>query len=125
MNKIRIEKLTEANFTDYEELTRCGKDGGCYCAFWHQKWASMESWIKREKEAPELNRATVLDRVRSGFHVGVLAYRGEELLGWISVGPLTDFYWTWKRAIAVGEASKNTAGITCITLAPKFRNQGL
>ena len=121
---MRIEKLTEENFQDYEELTSCGKDGGCYCSFWHQKWSSMDEWIKRQKEAPELNRATILDKVKSQFHVGILAYEGRDLLGWVSVGPLVDCYWTWKRSVSFGEIAKTTAGITCITTSKKFRGQG-
>ena len=123
--EIRIEKLTESNFSDYESLTRCQADGGCYCAFWHQKWTSMADWEKQQKEAPEKNRAIIFEKVRAHFHVGVLAYKENKLLAWVSVGPLTDFYWTWKRTIQVGESAKTIAGITCITLAPEFRGQGL
>lgn len=122
---IRIEKLSEENFKDYETLTSCESGGGCYCAFWHQKISSMEEWDTRKKENPMLNRQIVLDKVKTGFHVGVLAYSGNDLLAWISVGPLTDYYWTWKRMIHVGEDAKNIAGITCFTVAPKFRGQGL
>src|SRR3989338_8926554 len=98
---IEIQILSERTFHDYERLTGYQKAGGCYCAFWHQKWTSMEDWNMRQKEAPELNRATVLDRVRSKFHVGILAYKNSNLLAWISVGPLIDFYWSWKRATQV------------------------
>lgn len=63
--------------------------------------------------------------MKSNFHVGVLAYMGNELLAWVSVGPLTDTYWFWKRAIQVGEIAKTTAGITCFTLAPAMRGKGL
>ena len=122
---IRIERLTEANFADYEKLTSCESGGGCYCAFWHQKWTSMDGWDERKKTAPIMNRETVRDRVRSGFHVGVLAYRGADLVAWISVGPLIDFYWTWRRVVQVGEASRTTAGIVCMTVSPSMRKQGL
>ena len=55
----------------------------------------------------------------------MLAYADGELLAWISVGPLTDFYWTWKRVAQLGDDSNTVAGITCFTVAPKFRKQGL
>ncbi len=85
----------------------------------------MDDWEKCKKETPEVNRQIVLEKVRSGFHVGVLAYRNQELLAWLSVGPLTDYYWTWKRVVQVGEQAKSTAGITCFTMAPAFRGKGL
>ncbi|MBK9321506.1 MAG: GNAT family N-acetyltransferase [Bdellovibrionaceae bacterium] len=122
---IRIEQLTEQNFKDYETLTSCESGGGCYCSFWHQKISSMQEWETRRKENPMLNRQVVLDKVQTGFHVGVLVYSDADLLAWISVGPLIDYYWTWKRTIQFGEESKNIAGITCFTVAPKFRGQGL
>lgn len=125
MKKIKIEQLIETNFKDYETLTSCESGGGCYCAFWHQKISSMQEWDTRKKENPELNRQIVLDKVKTGYHVGVLVYLENELLAWISVGPLPDYYWTWKRVAQLGEDAKNVAGITCLTIAPKFRNQGL
>jgi hypothetical protein len=57
----------------------------------------MADWDQRKKEAPDLNRATVLEKVKSNFHVGVLAYRDSELLAWILISPLIDTYWFWRR----------------------------
>lgn len=70
---IRIERLNEKNYSDYESLTSCESGGGCYCSFWHQKWTSLEEWEKCKKETPEVNRQIVVEKMRSGFHVGVLA----------------------------------------------------
>lgn len=122
---IRIERISEKNFNDFEQLTCRQAHGGCYCSFWHQKWASMEDWEKCQKETPEVNRKIVYEKMRSGFHVGVLAYKGDELLAWISIGPLTDFYWTWKRVVQVGEKSNSVAAITCFTIISDKRGQGL
>lgn len=122
---IRIERLSEKNFADFEKLTSCESGGGCYCAFWHQKIASMEEWDQRKQKNPQLNRQTILDKVRTGYHVGVLAYRDQELVAWISVGPLTEFYWAWKRVVKIGDEANVTAGITCITISPELRSQKL
>lgn len=122
---IRIEKLSEANFSDFEILTCRQAHGGCYCSFWHQKWQSMADWEKCQKETPERNRQLMFEKMKSGFHVGVLAYQDNKLVAWLSVGPLIDFHWTWKRTIAVGEEAKSIAGITCFTIAADFRGQGL
>ena len=122
---IRIEKLSEKNFKDYESLTCRQAHGGCYCSFWHQKWTSMADWEKCQKETPEKNRQLVFEKVRSGFHVGVLVYQDSDLIAWLSVGPLPEFYWTWKRVALIGEAAKDIAGITCFTITEKFRGQGL
>lgn len=123
--KIELKTLSLDNFSDYEKLTSCESGGGCYCSFWHQKWASMADWEKCKKETPEINRSIVFEKVRSKFHVGVLAYDGENLVAWVSVGPLIDFYWTWRRAGVLQGDAKETAGIVCFTVAPEYRNRGV
>ncbi|MCM2279057.1 MAG: hypothetical protein NDJ89_13360 [Oligoflexia bacterium] len=123
--KITIRQLTLDNFADYESLTACQSDGGCYCAFWHVKVTSMDEWKQRQKDRPDQNRAAVFEKVRSGFHVGALAYQGEQLVAWLSVGPLSEFHWTWKRVAQVGESANTVAGITCFTIAKAFRGAGL
>ena len=125
MHELKIEALTEKNFTDYEKLTSCESGGGCYCSFWHQKISSMSEWDQRKKQNPMLNRQIVLDKVLTGYHVGVLAYQNDKLLAWISIGPLVDFYWSWKRVLKLGEDAAMIAGIMCFTLSPEFRGKGL
>ena len=122
---IRFRRLTLDNFSEFESLTADESEGGCYCSFWHQKWSSMSDWEKCKKETPGNNRAIVLEKVRSGFHVGVLAYRGDDLAAWVSVGPLPDYYWTWRRVAQRGDAAKTVAGVLCITIRPILRRTGL
>lgn len=122
---MRLERLSQNNFKDFESLTNCDTHPACYCAFWHQKWASVSDWDERKKTNPEANKITILDRLKSGFHVGALAYRNEELVGWVSVAPVPEFYWAWRRLSKLGDSAKNIACITCVTVAPKLRSQGL
>lgn len=124
--EIRIEQFTDHNISDYEKLTKLGDDGKlCYCSFWHAKWNSMAEYDKVKAENPDRLKACVVDRMRSQFHVGVIAYSGDKPCAWISVGPLIDFYWAWKRVAHIGEIAKTTAGIMCFTIAPEFRGQKL
>jgi len=121
---LEVKRLSLENFADYESLTSCQSEGGCYCSFWHQKWSSMADWEKCQRETPEINRSIILEKVKSHFHVGVLVYEEGDLVAWVSVGPIVDFYWTWKRVGALGDAAKNTAGIVCFTIAKNHRNKG-
>ena len=137
---ITLKPLTLENLADYERLTQHGDEGqACYCSFWHSKWASMDHYHQVQKDEPERLRESVVQKVRSGFHVGVIAYRPEERpagpegrgasltiqvpCAWVSVGPLTDFFWTWRRVAQVGEAARSIAGIVCFTLAPEYRGR--
>jgi hypothetical protein len=108
---LTLHPLTELNFDHYEALTRAEASGktGCYCAFWHQKFASSAEWDRRQKEEPLKNRDAVLARVRGGFHVGVLVYDDGVLAAWISVSPVNEVYWAWKRASVLGADAGTSA----------------
>jgi hypothetical protein len=128
---LQIRPLTLANFADFATLTACGDDGAvCYCSFWHVKVASFAEYTAM-KEDPTQLRDMMRARVQAGFHVGALAYdvasdARETLVAWISVAPLPEQYWCWKRAAALGvERAATTAGITCLTLAAGARGQGM
>ena len=76
----------------------------------------MDEWEFRQKEEPHKNRDIIRSRVNSGFHVGALAYLNDKLLAWISISPLPEFYWTWRRVTKVGSDAPNIAGITPLKL---------
>src|SRR4051812_46133256 len=102
--KIRIEQFSDKNIDAYERLTKLGDNGKlCYCSFWHAKWTSMADYDKAKEERPEQLKACVIERMRSQFHVGVIVYVDDQPSAWVSVGPLTDFYWSWKRVAHIGE----------------------
>jgi len=118
---LRLERLTENNFETFSSFLNC-EDSGCYCSFWHQKISSMEEWEKRKGSEPEKNKTCMLDKVRSRFHLGVLVYRAEELVAWVSIGPLPEFFWAWRRTAQIGDAAKSIAGIVCITRKTEIRD---
>jgi GNAT superfamily N-acetyltransferase len=123
---VTIEPFGEGNVADYERLTEHGNNGKpCYCSFWHRKWTSMDEYHEVQRDRPERLRECVLDRMRSRFHVGVIAYRAGTPCAWVSVGPLIDFFWAWRRVAQLGAVAKTTAGIVCFTVAPALRGQGM
>lgn len=119
---LHLETLTEANFEAFASMINC-EDAGCYCSFWHQKWSSMEEWDRRKAENPALNKACMLEKVRARFHLGTLVYRGPEVVAWVSVGPMPDFYWAWRRVAQVGDSARTVAVIPCITRKAGFRDE--
>jgi len=121
---ITIRPFSLANLADYEQLTQHGDEGqSCYCSFWHQKWSSMDEYHLAQREEPERLKESVIAKMKGGFHVGVVAYLDDKPCAWISVGPLIDFFWAWRRVAQIGESAKNIAGIVCFTIAPEFRGQ--
>ena len=55
----------------------------------------------------------------------MLAYDADAPIAWISVGPVNEVYWAWKRAGALGPEASTTAGITCFSVVPERRGDGL
>lgn len=127
MAAMRLERLNPDNFHDFEALTACGDDGKiCFCSFWHVKVGSMADYDAMKADGPDKLRAIMHALVSAGFHVGVLAYDGTDRVAWVSVAPLPEVYWCRTRVAAVGiEAAERTAGITCVTIAPARRGQGV
>lgn len=120
---ITLAQFSDDNIADYELLTAEQNGSPCYCSFWHQKWTSMEDYDREKAEHPERLKACVVERMHAKFHVGVIACSDGEPCAWVSVGPLIDFYWTWRRVAHLGEAAKHVAGIMCFMIAPQFRGQ--
>lgn len=121
---IEIHPLSKSNFLDYERLTTLDKEKPCYCSWWHIKPRPMDQYDKEKKTEPKKFRDCVFAKVDSGFHVGVLAYENGKLVAWISVGPVNEFYWAFKRAAQLQEKAYNTAAIMCFNTAPEFRGVG-
>lgn len=119
MNPIRLERLTEANFEVFSSFINA-QDSGCYCSFWHQKFTSMEEWDKRKSQEPNQNCSCMQEKLRAQFHLGVLAYQGDDLVAWISIGPLPEFFWAWRRVGQLGDPARTIAAIPCITRNPDF-----
>ncbi|MFO0569680.1 MAG: hypothetical protein U0263_28785 [Polyangiaceae bacterium] len=124
---LRLAPLDLDNFEDYVRLTACGDDGKpCYCSFWHLKVGSIADYDALKAKDPLALREVVRGRVQAGFHVGALAYEGDDLVAWISVALLPEVYWCWRRVAALGvERAGVTAGITCVTLDASARGRGL
>ena len=121
---IEIAPLSEENFSDYEIVTTLDKDKPCYCSWWHIKPTSMQAYDEEKKSNPTKFRECVRTKMKTGFHVGVIAYESKVPVAWISVGPIPEFYWAWKRVAALGEAAPGVAGIMCFNTFPDFRGKG-
>jgi hypothetical protein len=120
---IVIRQLSDENFHDYEFVTTLDKEKPCYCSWWHIKPTSMEAYDEEKKKNPEKFLECVRTKLKTGFHVGVLAYEGQKPVAWIAVGPLPEFYWAWRRTAEIGTEAGKIAAIMCFNTFPDFRDQ--
>jgi GNAT superfamily N-acetyltransferase len=97
-----------------------GACGGCWCMYWRtqkgERWEDLKG-ARAKRRLKEL--------VGSGQALGVLAFDGEEPVGWASVGPRADYA---KLDRAPSFACQDAAGvwsIPCFFVRPGHRGQGV
>lgn len=122
----RVQPLTPELWPQLEALF--GKNGacsGCWCVHWrvpHADYVAM-----RGTDA----KAFFKRRVKKGPPPGVLAFAGEEAVGWLQIGPRADTpEWnSARRATApLSEADAEDArvwGATCFFIKSSARGQGV
>lgn len=74
--------LTPERWADFERLFGAhGAYGGCWCMFWFLRGSAFT------RGQGESNRLAMKSRVEAGETPGMLAYLGDEPVGWCAFGP--------------------------------------
>lgn len=105
---------------DFEKLFGPrGACGGCWCMFWRL--------LRKEFEAGkgEGNRRAMKALVDGGTVPGVLAYAGDEPIGWCSVSPRESFPALANSRIFQPVDDQPVWSVTCLFVHRKFRKQGV
>lgn len=84
---IEVRPLTPERWNDLVELfgPDRGASGACWCMFWRQP---KEDWKARTKTS---NRRKLQKLTRDGPPPGLLAYRDDRPVGWVSIAPRKQF----------------------------------
>ncbi len=96
-----------------------GACAGCWCMYWRQ--------TQREFEAHkgEGNRASFKTIVEGGPPPGVIAYAGDEPIGWCSVGPRPDFSRLARSPILKPVDDEPVWSIVCLFVTRPWRRRGV
>lgn len=117
---IEIHPATPERWADVEALFgRNGACAGCWCQFWRQSQAAYRAG----QGAP--NRRALRRQVLAGEVPGLLAYAGEEPVGWVAVAPRAAYARLAKarNLVAVDEAPVWSA--PCFFVKRGWRGRGL
>lgn len=117
---VTIRPATPARWDDVAALFGAnGACGGCWCQFWHQTQAEYRAGVGAG------NRAALRRRVLAGEVPGLLAYVGEEPMGWVAVAPRAAYQRLAKarNLVAVDDAPVWSA--PCFFVKRGFRGRGL
>jgi GNAT superfamily N-acetyltransferase len=125
--QLEIRPVTPDRWDDMVRLF--GRSGGyanCWCTWWRQRGADFTRGIEHHGAG---NRALMEAIVAGGGEPGLIAYRGEELIGWISVAPRPEFGRVLRSPVvrpAPEEAQdRSTWAIVCFWMPRRQRGQGV
>jgi len=122
--ELKIHPLTPARMADLAKLFGQGGDPKwCWCAFNRVRgmtWANS---------TPESNRQVLADAVRTTAREhrapGLVAYRGSEAVGWVSLGPREDYDRIQHSVVLAPIDDKPVWSIVCFVVARAARGQGV
>jgi len=118
--KLTFHTLTPKRWPDLEKLFgEKGACGGCWCMCWRLERADF---IKGKGHG---NKRAFRKLVAGNVQPGVLAYAGDEPIGWCAVAPRQDYpYLERSRVLAVVDDEK-VWSITCLFVARPYRRRGV
>ncbi|HET6744338.1 MAG TPA: GNAT family N-acetyltransferase [Candidatus Limnocylindria bacterium] len=86
---IEVRPLTRDRWQDVRRLFGpSGAYANCWCTWWRQSGAEFGRGIEKSGRG---NRALLHSLTEAGSEPGLMAYRGDDPIGWISVGPRTEY----------------------------------
>ena len=120
MSDLSLNPLTPGLFVDFERLFgQRGACGGCWCMFWKLRGKAFE------ENTGEPLRQMQKSYVESGAVPGLLAFEGDEPVGWIAVEPRST-YPKLAHSRVLGPVDEEPVwSVTCFFVARQARRQGL
>jgi ribosomal protein S18 acetylase RimI-like enzyme len=119
---IDVHPLAGGRWADLEDLFGAdGGDDGCWCMFWRLPNKELNQNTSVD------NRAALLRLVEAGGPVGLVAYEGEEAIGWCSAGPRVGYRRVARtKALAPADPDDPSVwSVACFSIARAHRGKGI
>ncbi len=116
----RFEPVTPQQAGDLEQFSRShGKFRYCSCMRWRLPSAQY-------REIGRAGRAAALDELgQAGRPAGVLAYLGEDVVGWCSIAPRESYLAILASRVIPRLPGEGVWSVACFFLAPQARHRGM
>lgn len=118
--RLAVQPLTPARWDDFAALFgERGACGGCWCMLWRRS--------RREFEADkgDGNRDAMRALVDAGAEPGLLAYRGRQAIGWLSVAPRPEFPGLARSRLLRPVDQQPVWSVTCLFVHRQHRRTGV
>jgi len=118
--KLTFHPVTRERWPDLEQLFgERGACGGCWCMVWRLPRPEWEHGKKRN------NRIALKTIVEDDRQPGVLAYAGDEPIGWCAVAPRAEYVGLQRSRVLAPVDNQRVWSISCLFVAKPFRRQGV
>ncbi len=117
---LEFHPVTADRWSDLERLFgERGACGGCWCMWWRLERARFE------KQKGAENRRAMRRIVVAGEVPGVLAYSGEEPIGWCALGPRETYSRLSRSRVLAPVDADPVWSVVCFFVARPFRKRGV
>lgn len=118
--KLQFHPLTSDRWSDFERLFGPrGACGGCWCMLWRLTRSEFE----QQKGAA--NKAAMRRLVDSGVVPGILAYDGDEPVGWCAVAPRTSYPGLARSRVLKPLDDQPVWSVSCLFIRKSHRRRGV
>jgi GNAT superfamily N-acetyltransferase len=119
-NGFTCRELTKETWEDLVSLFgKHGASGGCWCMWFR---ATRKDWDENKGEGNQLRLKEIVDKQNP---VGLIAYSGNNPVGWCAVAPRTDYEALARTKYYKAIDDKNTWSITCFFTNKTHRKMGV
>ena len=119
-DELKILPLTPTRWHHLEELFgERGACGGCWCMWWRIK---RSDW---EKQKGEENKAAFRQYIESGGRPGLLAFSGNEPVGWIAIEPREHYPVLGRSRTLKPIDEEKVWSVTCFFIRRDYRRRGV
>jgi len=124
--KLTVEPVTPERWPDVEAVFNargCSIARGCWCM--HYRQTGSPGPRPAGQTAGQVHRAELRNLVESGARPGLIAYRGENPVGWVSLGPREDFARLKRSPVMKAVDDRPVWSIVCFVVPSQYRGQGV
>jgi ribosomal protein S18 acetylase RimI-like enzyme len=121
--KLDVRPLTPARWADLVALFTgrgSGQVRGCWCMYYRR---SGRADIPAGTSVAEFNRAALKSLVDSGVAPGLIGYRDDKPIAWVSLGPRADYAKLVKSPVMRAVDDKPVWSVVCFYTAPEARGR--
>ena len=123
--KLAVLPVTPARWPDLEAIFAargCSVARGCWCMAYRRSGALV---VPKGKRRADVNRVALKRLVDSGTPPGLIAYRGREPVGWISIGPREDYAKLVRSPVMKAVDDKPVWSVIRFVVPAEHRGQGV